>query len=65
MKVIVTSAYSQEEAEIALGEQQPSFYIRKPYQLNELTSLVRESSWTMASERVPWLPSGAAFLRIE
>jgi len=40
VKVIITSAYSQEQAETALGGQHPWLYIRKPYRLNELTGLV-------------------------
>jgi two-component system cell cycle sensor histidine kinase/response regulator CckA len=42
VKVIVTSAYSQEQAHTTLGGQQPWLYIRKPYQLNELTGLLRK-----------------------
>jgi len=41
VKVIVTSAYSQERAQTTLGGQQPWLYIRKPYHLNELTGLLR------------------------
>ena len=41
VKVIITSAYSQEQAQTTLGGQQPWLYIRKPYQLNELTGLLR------------------------
>ena len=43
VKVIITSAYSQEQAQTTLGGQQPWLYIRKPYQLNELTGLLRKS----------------------
>ena len=46
VKVIITSAYSQEQAQTTLGGQQPWLYIRKPYQLNELTGLLRKSIWT-------------------
>jgi CheY-like chemotaxis protein len=42
VNVIVTSAYSQEQAHTTLGGQQPWLYIRKPYQLNELTGLLRK-----------------------
>ena len=41
--VIVTSAYSREQAQATLGAQPPWLYIRKPYQVNELTGLLRES----------------------
>jgi CheY-like chemotaxis protein len=41
--VIVTSAYSREQAQTTLGAQPPWLYIRKPYQVNELTDLLRES----------------------
>jgi nitrogen-specific signal transduction histidine kinase len=43
VKVIITSAYSQEQAETTLGGQHPWLYIRKPYQLKELTGLLRKS----------------------
>src|SRR4029077_1894565 len=43
VKVIVTSAYSQERAQTTLGGQQPWLYIRKPYRINELTDLLGES----------------------
>jgi PAS domain S-box-containing protein len=42
VNVIVTSAYSLEQAHTTLGGQQPWLYIRKPYQLNELTGLLRK-----------------------
>jgi two-component system, cell cycle sensor histidine kinase and response regulator CckA len=41
VKVIITSAYSQHRVLDAIGEQQPWFYIRKPYQFSELIDLVR------------------------
>jgi PAS domain S-box-containing protein len=41
VKVIITSAYSQRRVLDAIGEQQPWFYIRKPYQFSELIDLVR------------------------
>jgi DNA-binding response OmpR family regulator len=41
--VIVTSAYSREQAQTTLGAQPPSLYIRKPYQVKELTDMLRES----------------------
>jgi len=40
--VIVTSAYSREQAQTTLGAQLPWLYIRKPYQIIELTELLRE-----------------------
>jgi two-component system, cell cycle sensor histidine kinase and response regulator CckA len=43
VKVIVTSAYSREQAQTTLGGQQPWLYIRKPYRINELTDLLGES----------------------
>jgi DNA-binding response OmpR family regulator len=41
--VIVTSAYSREQAQATLGERTPWFYIRKPYQFDDLTDVLRES----------------------
>ena len=41
--VIITSAYSREQAQAMLGTQLPWLYIRKPYQVNELTDLLRDS----------------------
>ena len=41
VKVIITSAYSQDRVLGTIGEQQPWFYIRKPYQFSELIVLVR------------------------
>jgi len=41
--VIVTSAYSQEHVQTALGAPLRWLYIRKPYQVIELTELLRES----------------------
>jgi signal transduction histidine kinase/ActR/RegA family two-component response regulator len=41
--VIVTSAYSREQAQTTLGARPPWLYIRKPYQVSELTDLIRES----------------------
>ena len=46
VKVIITSAYSQEQAQNTLGGQQPWRYIRKPYQINELAGLLRKSIGT-------------------
>ncbi len=40
-KVILTSAYSQEWAQSAIGDGRSWPYIRKPYQLGELTTLLR------------------------
>jgi DNA-binding response OmpR family regulator len=41
--VIITSAYSREQAQAMLGTQLPWLYISKPYQVNELTDLLRDS----------------------
>jgi two-component system cell cycle sensor histidine kinase/response regulator CckA len=41
VKVIVTTAYSQDRALNAMGGQQSWLYIRKPYRLSEVTELVR------------------------
>jgi PAS domain S-box-containing protein len=41
-KVLITSAYSRDWVEDAIGEQQPWLYIRKPYQFSELISVVRD-----------------------
>jgi CheY-like chemotaxis protein/two-component sensor histidine kinase len=41
VKVIVTTAYSQDSALKAMGGQQSWLYIRKPYRLSEVTDLVR------------------------
>jgi CheY-like chemotaxis protein len=41
VKVIITSAYSENWVLDAVGEQQPWFYVRKPYQFSELIDLVR------------------------
>ena len=41
LKVIITTAYSQDTALRALGGQQTWFYIRKPYRATELTDLLR------------------------
>jgi DNA-binding NarL/FixJ family response regulator len=41
LKVIITSAYSENWVLDAVGEQQPWFYVRKPYQFSELIDLVR------------------------
>ena len=53
VKVIITSAYSQDQAQTTLGGQQPCLggqqpwrYIRKPYQINELAGLLRKSIGT-------------------
>jgi CheY-like chemotaxis protein len=43
VNVIVTSAYSLEQAKAKISTQPPWLYIRKPYQVNELTDLLRES----------------------
>ena len=41
VRVIVTTAYSQDSALKAMGDQQSWLYIRKPYRLSEVTDLVR------------------------
>ena len=41
VKVIITTAYSQDTALGALGGLQTWFYIRKPYRAIELTDLLR------------------------
>lgn len=43
VKVIITSAYSQDTAMKAIGGQQPWLYLRKPYQLSELVVALRNS----------------------
>ena len=42
-KVILTSAFNQDRAFVSIGGQHVWGYIRKPYQLSELTSLIREA----------------------
>jgi CheY-like chemotaxis protein len=41
VKVILTSAYSQDWVEDTVGGQQPWSYLRKPYRFSELTDLIR------------------------
>ena len=41
VKVIITSAYSQDTALKAIGGQQPWLYIRKPYRVSEVADLLR------------------------
>jgi PAS domain S-box-containing protein len=41
VKVIITSAYSQDWAQTTIGGQHPWLYIRKPYQLSQLTGLLQ------------------------
>jgi CheY-like chemotaxis protein/two-component sensor histidine kinase len=43
LKVIITSAYNQDWAQTTIGGQPPWLYIRKPYQLRQLTSLVQSA----------------------
>jgi PAS domain S-box-containing protein len=43
VKVIITSAYNREMAQTTLGGQQSWLFIRKPYELDELTRLLRKS----------------------
>jgi CheY-like chemotaxis protein len=42
MKVMITSAYNRELAQTTLGGLQPWLFIRKPYEINELTGLLRK-----------------------
>jgi PAS domain S-box-containing protein len=42
VKVLITSAYSRDWVADAIGEQQPWFYIRKPYLFSDLIGLVRD-----------------------
>jgi len=39
--VIVTTAYNQDWAQTTMGGQHSWFYLRKPYQLNQLTGLLQ------------------------
>jgi DNA-binding NtrC family response regulator len=41
--VILTTAYSQENALSAIGEQRPWSYVRKPYQFSDLLNLLRKA----------------------
>ena len=41
VRVIITTAYSQDYALATIGRQQPWLYIRKPYVLSELMALLR------------------------
>src|SRR5262249_28400726 len=43
VKVIITTAYSQDSAQKAIGGEQRWLYIRKPYQLGEVTDLLRNA----------------------
>jgi two-component system, cell cycle sensor histidine kinase and response regulator CckA len=43
LKVIITSAYSQDWAQTTLGGQHPWLYIRKPYQLSQLAGLLHDA----------------------
>jgi two-component system, cell cycle sensor histidine kinase and response regulator CckA len=43
VKVIITTAYSQDNAQKAIGGEQSWLYIRKPYQLGEVTALLRNA----------------------
>ena len=43
VKVILTSAFSQDRALLRTGGQQQWGYIRKPYQFSELTSLLQKA----------------------
>jgi hypothetical protein len=41
VKVIITTAYSQDSVLKAIGGHQPWLYIQKPYRLSEVMELVR------------------------
>ena len=43
VKVILTSAFSQGKVLSLIGEQHAWGYIRKPYQLSELTNVLRKA----------------------
>jgi DNA-binding NtrC family response regulator len=43
VKVILTTAYSQENALSAIGEHRPWSYVRKPYQFSDLLNLLRKA----------------------
>jgi DNA-binding NtrC family response regulator len=43
VKVILTTAYGQDEAFSSAGGPHPWGYVRKPYQLRELTNLLRKA----------------------
>jgi len=43
LKVILTSAFDRDRALVSIGREHVSGYIRKPYQLTELTSLIRKA----------------------
>jgi len=43
IKVIITTAYGRSRALETLGVQQPWHYIRKPFQIGELTELIRSA----------------------
>jgi CheY-like chemotaxis protein len=43
VKVILTTAFSQDQALSSVGGQHPWGYVRKPYRLSELTSLLRKA----------------------
>jgi PAS domain S-box-containing protein len=51
VKVITTSAYGRDTALEALGVQQSLPYIRKPYQLSEVTDLIRRTCSYQAGRR--------------
>jgi CheY-like chemotaxis protein len=41
VKVIITSAYNQDWAQTTIGGQHPWLFVRKPYQLSQLTGLLQ------------------------
>ena len=53
VKVILTTAYSQEWAQTAVGEQQAWNFVRKPYQLNDLVTLISSACLQNRGTRVP------------
>jgi CheY-like chemotaxis protein/two-component sensor histidine kinase len=53
VKVILTSAYSQDALAVAVsGGQKPWGYIRKPYRISELTDVLRKAVGTPPADRV-------------
>jgi PAS domain S-box-containing protein len=51
VKVILTTAYSQENALSAIGEQRPWSYVRKPYQFSDLLNLLRKACLEKAQSK--------------
>jgi two-component system, cell cycle sensor histidine kinase and response regulator CckA len=53
VKVIVTSAYTEDYAMATIGVRQPWFYVRKPYSFSELMELLRQVRWGTYSTTSP------------